>query len=42
MICLRHENAVEVGKDAARLVAMKLNLAIERQGGKGKILSEGE
>ena len=41
MICLRHENAVEVGKDAARLAAMKLNLAIEGRGSARIILSTG-
>lgn len=41
MICLRHENAVEVGKDAARLAVMKLKLAIEKQGSARIILSTG-
>lgn len=41
MICLRHDTPREVGKDAARLAAMKLNLAIEGQGSARLVLSTG-
>ena len=41
MICLRHKDAVELGKDAARLAALKINAAIADQGSARIILSTG-
>ena len=41
MIVLRHKNALELGKDASRLAALKINQAISDYGSARIILSTG-